>query len=94
MLELARRMVNGGEDAEPVEAVFAQAEGEELLVDDGWMADEAGTEAVEVNSLPRTGYGGSVEHDLFGIGPRLEPARDSGRANGNAHLDAQAPEPQ
>ena len=55
MLALARKIVSGEEDdAETVEAVFAQArdaeaEGEEYLVDDGWKAVEVEPEAVEVN---------------------------------------------
>ena len=53
MLALARKIVNGEEDeAETVEAVFAQARdaeaaGEEYLVDDDWKA---------VESLPRAGH--------------------------------------
>ena len=55
MLALARKIVNGdADDAESVEAVFAQArnaesESEELLVDDDWSVVEAGPEIVAVN---------------------------------------------
>ena len=101
MLALARKIVAGDtDDAESVEAVFAQArdaesEGEELLVDDGWKLVENEPELVGSNSnghhadsLPRTGYGG--------IGPTVELGLDnghtvSGNGNGHHHED---PEPQ
>ena len=97
MMALARKIVGGDEDendAETVEAVFAQARNaeataEELLVDDGWKIVEVEPEAVAVNSLPRTGYGG--HDDLFGIGPTVELTPVNG--NGNGHHD-EAEEPQ
>ena len=85
MLALARKIVNGEEEdeAETVEAVFAQARdaeavGEELLVDEGWKAVEVEPEAVAVN-----GNG----HHADGIGPSVELVM------GNGHRD-EAPEPQ
>ena len=101
MLALARKIVSGEEDdAETVEAVFAQARdaeaaGEEYLVDDGWKALEVEPEAVEVN--------GNGRHDANGIGPTVElvpvnghvPANGNGRhANGNGNGHDEAPEPQ
>ena len=80
MLALARKIVSGEEDdAETVEAVFAQARdaeaaGEEYLVDDGWKAVDVESEAVEVNGN--------------GIGPSVELV-----LGGNGHHD-KAPEPQ
>ncbi len=83
--------MNGdADDAESVEAVFAQArdaesEGEELLMDDDWK---------DVESLPRTGYGvepetigvnGNGHDDVFGIGPKVESAPVNGHASGNGH---------
>ena len=103
MLALARKLVNGdADDAESVEAVFAQAqnaesEAEELLVDEGWKLVENEPEVVGANgnsngqhadSLPRTGYGG--------IGPTVELGLDNGHTvsgNGNGHHD-EDPEPQ
>ena len=102
MLALARKIVSGEEDdAETVEAVFAQARdaeaaGEEYLVDDGWKALEVEPEAVEVN--------GNGRHAANGIEPSVElvlgnghvPANGNGRhanGNGNGHHD-EAPERQ
>ena len=99
MLALARKIVSGEEDdAETVEAVFAQARdaeaaGEEYLVDDGWKALEVEPEAVEVN--------GNGRHDANGIGPSVEHVLGNGHAaipvngtgSGNGHYD-EAPEPQ
>ena len=93
MLALAPKIVNGdADDAESVEAAFAQARdaeatAEELLVDDGWKLVESEPEAVAVNSLPRTGYGGNGQHEPTGPTVELVPA------NGNGHHD-EAPEPQ
>ena len=63
MIELARKIVNGeaDEDQESVEAVFAQAreaeaEGEELLVDEGWHAVEP-----ETAEAHRNGTAPSIE---------------------------------
>ena len=100
MLALARKIVSGEEDdAETVEAVFAQARdaeaaGEEYLVDDGWKALEVEPEAVEVN--------GNGRHDANGIGPTVELVLGGNghhhngaghAANGNGRHD-EAPEPQ
>ncbi len=97
MMALARKIVSGDEeDAETVEAVFAQtrdseAIAEELLVDDGWKVVEAEPETLGVN--------GNGHDDLFGIGPTVElvPANGNGHApapvNGNGRHD-EAPEPQ
>ena len=56
MMALARKIVNGEEqdEAETVEAVFAQARdaeavAEELLVDEGWMAVEVEPTVVETH---------------------------------------------
>ena len=95
MLALARKIVSGEEDdAETVEAVFAQARdaeaaGEEYLVDDGWKAVEVEPEAVEVNGNGRhaDGIGPSFELVLGGNGHA--PAN----GNGNDRRD-EAPEPQ
>ena len=84
MLALARKIVNGEEEdeAETVEAVFAQARdaeaaSEEFLVDDGWKVVEVEPEAVEVN-----GDG----HHADCIGPTVELVLDTGHhANGNGH---------
>ena len=92
MMALARKIVSGDEEdeAETMEAVFAQArnaesEAEELLVDDGWKPVEIGPEAVAVN-----GNG----HHAGGIGPTVELVLDTGQTiNGNGHSD-EAPEPQ
>ena len=95
MLALARKIVSGEEDdeAETVEAVFAQARdaeavAEEYLVDDGWKAVEVEPEAVAVN-----GNG----HAANGVGPSVELVMGNGHAavpvNGNGHRD-EAPETQ
>ena len=107
MMALARKIVSGEEDeAETVEAVFAQARdaeatAEELLVDEGWKLVEVEPKAVSVN-----GNG----HHANGIGPTVElvlgnghkvngnGANGNGHApapvNGNGHHDAEALEPQ
>ena len=72
MMALARKIVSGDEDTETVEEVFAQtrnaeADAEELLVDDGWKAVEVNGNGHATNGnghhdgigLPRTGYGGN-----------------------------------
>ena len=84
MMALARKIVSGDEEdeAETVEAVFAQARdaeaaSEEFLVDDGWKPVEIGPEAAPVN-----GNG----HHAGGIGPTVELVLDTGHhANGNGH---------
>ena len=83
MMALARKIVSGEEDeAETVEAVFAQAKdaeaaSEEFLVDDGWKVVEVEPEAVSVN-----GNG----HHADGIGPTVELVLDNGnRGNENGH---------
>ena len=83
MMALARKIVNGEEqdDAETVEAVFAQARdaeavGEELLVDEGWKAVEVEPEAVET-------HGNGNSHHAEGVGPSVELVMGNGRhANG------------
>ena len=89
MMALARKIVSGeGEDeAETMEEVFAQArdaeaDAEELLVDEDWKPME--TEAVPVNGN-RNGH-----HDLFGVGPTVElvPANGNTPVNGNGHSPA------
>ena len=82
MMALARKIVNGEEqdDAETVEAVFAQARdaeavAEELLVDEGWKAVEVEPEAVEVNG------NGHMSANGNGAGRAAVPV------NGNGHAD-------
>ena len=111
MMALARKIVSGEEEdeAETVEAVFAQARdaeatAEELLVDDGWKLVESlppaghGVEpvAVEVN-----GSGTNGHHDA--IGPTVELVLGNGHVPSNGHAEnlitgnghrANAPEPQ
>ncbi|MCY4528203.1 MAG: hypothetical protein OXD46_04135 [Chloroflexi bacterium] len=111
MMALARKIVNGDEEdeAETVEAVFAQARdaesvAEELLVDDGWKPVKIEPEAVAVNGngqhANRNGH-----REAIGIGPTVElvpgsgdvPTYGNGNApapvNGNGHY-AEAEEPQ
>ena len=98
MMALARKIVNGEEqdEAETVEAVFAQARdaeavGEELLVDEGWKAVEveppaspSGREAVAIN--------GNGHHDANGVEPSVELVMGNGRhANGNGAGRAAVP---
>ncbi len=83
MMALAKKIVNGEEEAETVEEVFAQArdagsEAEELLVDEHWRP-------VEVN--------GNGHHDGFEIGPTVELVAVNGH-NGNGHHDYEATGPQ
>ena len=98
---MARKIVSGDEDeAETVEAVFAQARdaetaAEELLVDDGWKIVEIEPEAAPVN-----GNGANGHHDAEGIGPTVDLVLGNGHApvtvnsNGtNGHHD-EAEEPQ
>ena len=93
MMALARKIVNGEEqdDAETVEAVFAQARdaeavGEELLVDEGWKAVEVEPTVVETH---RNGNG---HHDANGIEPSVELVMGNGRyANGNGAGRAAVP---
>ena len=100
MMALARKIVSGDEDeAETVEAVFAQARdaetaAEELLVDDGWKIVEIEPEAAPVN-----GNGANGHHDAEGIGPTVDLVLGNGHApvtvnsNGtNGHHD-EAEEP-
>ena len=82
MMALARRIVSGEEEdeAETVEAAFAQARdaeatAEEYLVDDGWKVVEIEPEAIAIN--------GNGRHDADGIGPSVElVAGGNGHANG------------
>ena len=94
MLALARRIVSGEEDAESVEAAFAQARdaeaaAEEYLVDDGWKVVEVEPDAVEVNG---NGANGTGHRDA--IEPAVELVLANGHhANGNGHYE-EAGEPQ
>ena len=116
MMALARKVVNGEEEdeAETVEEVFAkardaEANAEELLVDDGWKPVEPEPEAVPVNGNGANGHHGNGHHDLFGPTVELAPvnghspadgngANGNGHApipvNGNGHHDDEAAEPQ
>ena len=90
MMALARKIVNGEEqdEAETVEAVFAQARdaeavGEELLVDEGWMAVEVEPTVVETH---RNGNGRHEEavkgqQSLFSWAEFMaeEPVKPKGR---------------
>ena len=77
MMALARKIVNGEEDeAETVEAVFAQARdaeavGEELLVDEGWKAVEVEPTVVKTH---RNGNG----HAANGVEPSVELVMGNG----------------
>ena len=99
MMALARKIVNGEEqdDAETVEAVFAQARdaeavAEELLVDEGWKAVEVEPEAVEVNGNGHAANGVEPSVELvMGNGHMSANGNGAGRAavpvNGNGHAD-------
>ena len=101
MMALARKIVSGDEDdAETVEAVFAQARdaeavSEEHLVDDSWKTAEIEPETVEVHTNGSNGNG----HHANGIGPSVELVLGNGHApapvngNGKGHHDKD-PEPQ
>ena len=90
MMALARKIVNGEEqdDAETVEAVFAQARdaeavAEELLVDEGWKAVEVEPTVVETH---RNGNAAN------GVEPSVELVMGNGRhANGNGAGRAAVP---
>ena len=90
MMALARKIVSGDEeqDAESVEAVFAQARdavttAEEYLVDDGWKVVEIEPEPEPVNNNGANGNG----HHADGIGPTLDLILGTGQtANGNGHM--------
>ena len=94
MMALARKIVSGDEEeedeAETVEAVFAQAKdaqaaSEELLVDDDWKLVEIEPKTVGVN--------GNGHHDLFGVGPTVEVAPFNGNgSNGHHHDEAEGPQ--
>ena len=80
MLALARKIVNGEEEdeAETVEAVFAQARdaeavGEELLVDEGWKAVEVEPEAVAVNGNGHRDEAPEPQQSLFSWAARRSP---------------------
>ena len=107
MMALARKIVSReADEAETVEEVFAQARdaeatAEDLLVDDGWKVVEIEPEAVAVNGLSRTGYGGNGinGHHADTIGPAVELVLGNDHAetlvngNGNGHNE-DASEPQ
>ena len=68
ILALARKIVRGEEDAESVEAVFAQAgdaaaSPEEYLVDDGWKLVEPEVVGVHVNGANGNRNGHAREPD-------------------------------
>ncbi len=96
-MTMARKIVSGEDEdeAETVEAVFAQARdaesaAEELLVDDGWKPAEVEPETVAVN--------GNGRHETLPIGPTVELVPTSSHnTNGNganSHHDGEAPETQ
>jgi len=97
MMVLARKIVSGEEEDEPetVEQVFAaarnaEADSEELLVDDDWKASEVESEMVVVNG---NGTNGNGHHDV--IGPTVELVPVVGvhaNGNGNGHYE-EAEEP-
>ncbi len=100
MMALARQVISGEQDdAETVEAVFAQARdaeavAEEMLVDDGWKA-------VEVNGNGHAANGVEPSFELVpgGNGHAEAVVNGNGKGhaafpvNGNGHQD-EAPEPQ
>ena len=108
MMALARRIVSGDEeeaDDGAMEEVFAQArdaeaQAEELLVDDGWKAVEIEPEAIAVNGNGTNGHHANGHDDPFGVGQTVELAPVNGHAangNGNGangHHDDEAEEPQ
>ena len=87
MMALARKIVSGDEedtDDVTVEQVFAQArdaeaDAEELLVDDAWKAVEIKPETVAVNGNGANGNGHAA------IGPTVELVPGNDHANGNGH---------
>ena len=86
MMALARKIVNGEEqdEAETVEAVFAQARdaeavAEELLVDEGWKAVEP-----TVVETHRNGNG----HAANGVEPSVELVMGNGRQANGHHEEA------
>ena len=59
----------------------AEANAEELLVDDGWKSVEVEPDAVGVNGIGTNGHGGAID-----IGPTVELVPGNGHhANGNGH---------
>ena len=103
MMALARKIVSGEEedDAETVEQVFAQArnaeaDSEELLVDEDWKAVEIEPEVVGVNGNGHHSNGNG-HHDAIGPTVELDPVNgvhaNGNGANGNGHHE-EAPEPQ
>ena len=99
MMALARQVISGDEEdeAETVDAVFAQARdaeaaSEEYLVDDGWKLVEVEPETVSVNGNGMNGANGHHANSpprtgYGGIGPTVELVLDTGHvsANGNGH---------
>ena len=76
-----------------MEAVFAEATAEELLVDDGWKLVDVEPEAVEVQGNGNGANGNG--HAAIGIGPTVElvPGNGNGaNSNGNGRHD-EVPEP-
>ena len=106
VLDHDRGIVSGGEEdeAETVEAIFAQARdaeatAEELLVDDGWKLVEIEPETVAANGNGHHANGNG-HREAIDIGPTVELELDNGHdANGNrdewnGHHDGEADEPQ
>ena len=88
MLALARKIVNGDteDEAETVESVFAQArdaeaQGEELLVDDGWKLPEVEPETVGVNGNGHHDENPEPQQTLFSWAEFMseEPVKGNGR---------------
>ena len=100
MMALARKIVSGEEDdeAETVEAVFAQARdaeavAEEYLVDDGWKAVEVEPEAVAVNGNGHARQRRRAERSSWSWTTATTPtATDTqpSTVNGNGHDDEAA----
>ena len=101
MMALARKIVSGEDEdeAETVEAVFAQARdaeatAEELLVDGGWKPVE-----IEPETFAVSGNGANGHDDLFGVRPTVELVPASGHApvngngaNGRRHEEDEEPQ--
>ena len=102
MMALARKIVSGDEDeADTVEAVFAQARDAEAtaegyLVDEGWKPVEIEPEIIAVNGNGSHANGnGANGHRTDGIGPTVKLVLDNGHhANGNGHDEEADAKPQ
>ena len=93
MMALARQVVSGDaqEDAETLEAVFAQARdaeasAEEFLVDDGWQAPDTEPELEPVAVEVHVNGNGNGHHDALETTVELVLGNDShANGNGNGH---------